>query len=662
MTSPAPWVDRPRLVVPLLFALVLLAYLPALRAGFIWDDDDYVTQNAALTDTDGLRRIWLTPGATPQYYPLVFTSFWIERRLYGLAPFGYHLVNVLLHAGNAALLWALLRRLRAPAAFGAAVLFALHPVHVESVAWVTERKNVLSLAAYLVSLLAYTRWCGLASGDPSRRDAGTGRESYLLALGAFLAALLAKSVTCSLPAALLLLVYWRRGRLTRRDVGPLLPFFALGALLAATTVWMEKAHVGAVGDDWSMSGVERVLVAGRVPWAYAAKLVLPYPLAFIYPRWVISPTSVIGWLFPLATVGVLIGLFAARARLGRGPFVAAAFFVGTLTPALGIFDVYPMRYSFLADHFQYHASLGLLVLAAVGLERAARGRLWPTLGVAAVFGTLTFARAPVFHDLESLWRDTIAKNPNGWMAHHNLAMLYFDQGRNEEAIAHYSSAIAIRPDLAQTHFNLGTALVKLGRTEEAEAELAEAVRLDPKFVEARNNYANLLQRLGRLPEAIAQYRETIRLLPDYAAPRQNLAFALAEVGDYAGAIDAYRELQQAQPGDANTALRLAWLWSTVPVDSLRDGPAAVALMQAWGARGRGEHGPTLNTLAAAYAEVGRFEDALAALEHAERIAAADPRVNVAAQFGPARERYLARKPFRVTPPITSTGMKGEQPR
>jgi hypothetical protein len=264
-----------------LLVLVLLAYTPALDAGFVWDDDDYVTANVTLRSVTGLARIWVEPGAVPQYYPMAFTSLWLDYRLWGMRPFGYHLVNVLLHGLNAVLLWRLLVMLAVPGAWLAAAVFAVHPVHVESVAWVTERKNVLSGAFYLGAFLAYLRFA-----PPGGRGAGpVAWRAYAAALALFVLAMLSKTVTCTLPAALLIVLWWKRPRLAARDVLPLLPFFALGLGLSLVTIWMEKHHVGAQGADWALSAVDRCLIAARALWFYLGKLVWPAPLVFNYPRW-----------------------------------------------------------------------------------------------------------------------------------------------------------------------------------------------------------------------------------------------------------------------------------------------------------------------------------------------------------------------------------------
>lgn len=506
---------------------VLAAYSPALRGGFIWDDDYYVTENRTLTEPGGLGRIWFELGAVPQYYPLVHTSYWIEHRLWGLEPFGYHLTNVLLHAFAAILLWLVLRSLSVPWAFLGAALFAVHPVHVESVAWITERKNVLSGFFYLAAAWAYLRHRGF----PEREEAGSAASPrlYAASLALFLCAMLSKTVACSLPAALCVVLWWKRGRIRGRELLELSPLFAIGAGLGLLTAWMESAMVGARGAGWDLSMVDRCLIAGRALWFYAGKLVLPARLTFIYPRWTIDASAWTQFLYPAAALALGAALWLGRARIGRGPLAAALFFGGTLVPALGFFDVYPMRFSFVADHFQYLASIGLLTLAAAAFARGGETTLPWRRGAAAaaiiILGLLAWRQARVYRDIETLWLDTIAKNPSCWMAQDNLANLRVKQGRLEEARRLYSGAIELKPDYVEARNNLGVVLFRLGRLEESAAQFHEVLALRPDYPKTRNNLGAVLLRLGRPGEAVEEFEHALRLNPAMEDARRNLEAA-----------------------------------------------------------------------------------------------------------------------------------------
>ena len=546
-------------------AVVVACYARTLFAGWIWDDDFYVWNNPTLRSLRGLSEIWFVPRATPQYYPLVHTSYWLEYRIWGDWPAGYHLVNVLLHAANAWLLWRVLVRLAVPAAWLGALLFAVHPVGVESVAWVTERKNTLSLCLALGSLLAWLEF------REREATAAPGRWWwYSAALSLFAAALLAKTVTVTLAAALLVIEWWRSGRLTRRNLALTAPFFAVGLPLAFTTVWLEKHHVGASGAEWALTPAERLLVAGRAVWFYASKLLWPHPLVFFYPRWKLDPASVWQWAFPVTAAATLAGLWLAAGRIGRGPAATAMLFCGLLFPALGFFDVYPFRYSFVADHFQYHASAALLAGLAGGLGTLARrpGREWLPIAAATVclpLAALTFRQTAIYRDVETLCRDTLAKNPSSWAARNILAPWLTDQGRAAEADRVYRELFAcddLPPwphDLAMFRHNHGLALEALGRSAEAEAAYREAIRLDPHYPKPRNNLAKLLADSGRIDDATTAYRDLLALpLDDVARGTYafNLGTVLAELERWPEAEAAFRESLAIGPAVGD---RVEWL-------------------------------------------------------------------------------------------------------
>jgi len=705
---------RARLVIQgtLIVLLVFLAYLPALRAGFIWDDDAYVTNNPTLHDLGGLQRIWFEVGAVPQYYPMVHTTFWLEYHLWGLHPVGYHLINVLLHATAAILLWQVLLRLRIRGAWLAAVLFALHPVCVESVAWITERKNVLSVVFYFTAALAYLRFVALEEPDGPNRLRW---YWYLGALVLFIAALLSKTVTCSLPAALLLVCWWKKGRVQRGEILPLLPFFALGVGLGLMTAWIEKFHVGAQGAEWSLTFADRCLIAGRALWFYAGRLVWPAHLTFIYPRWKIEPEVWWQWLFPVAAVGVVAGLWLARRRIGKGPLVAVLFFAGTLGPALGFVNVYPMRFSFVADHFQYLASVGLITLCAVGLARMPR--VMPATLV-VLLGALTWQQAGIYRNLETLWRDTLANNPDCWMAHNNLGKYLINEGRIEEAMEHYHKAIQINPnnpegltglgialaakgrfdeeienyrkaiqinpDFYGAPYNLGIALAARGQFDEAIENYYKAIQINPNSFNALNNLGNALAAKGRFDEAIKNYRQAIQINPNFSGALDNLGSALAAKGQFDEAIENYRKAIQINSNRPETfshmgmtlgqlgrtreavaqyreALRLnpnlavalnnlAWVLATSPDDGLRNGTEAVRLGERACELTHYDEPLFIGTLAAAYAESGRFPEAATTAEKAEQLATSAGLTDVAAKNRQLLELYRAGKSYHEPAP------------
>jgi protein O-mannosyl-transferase len=583
--APGPAAARPGRVPfgwygALLFAVTLFAYGPALRGGFIWDDDGHVTR-PDLRSLHGLARIWFEVGATQQYYPVLHTAFWAEHLLWGDAPLGYHLVNVLLHATAAGLFVVLLRRLAVRGAWLAGLVFALHPVGVESVAWVSEQKNTLSAVCYLLAALAYLRF------ERSRAV-----RWYALGLGCFVLALLSKSVTATLPAALLVVLWWRDGRIDwRRDGAALAPWFGVGAAAGLFTAWVERTYIGAAGAPFALNLGERCLLAGRVAWFYLGKLLWPANLIFVYPRWTVAAGIWWQWLFPLGAAGLLLALWWWRGR-GRGPLAAALLFVGTLFPALGFFNVYPFLFSYVADHFQYLASLGVIALAAAGWDRwaaesrakAAALRTVPVAAAAAVLAllfVLTARQARTYGDVVTLYRTTLARNPRAWLAHSNLGNILASTGHPEEAVAEYEEALRLVPDSAGFHYDLANALVQLGRIPEALAEYAKAIQLKPDYApaegslarvlagqgrraeavphyeaairllpgdaEAELNLGALLGQMGRLPEAIVHLEVGLRLRPDFPEGHNNLGNALAAAGRMPEAIDQYREAVRLRP-------------------------------------------------------------------------------------------------------------------
>jgi protein O-mannosyl-transferase len=542
---------REILLAAAIVVITLLTYLPAMRNGFIWDDDEYVTNNSLLRTPDGLRRIWLEPRSTPQYYPLVFTTFRIEHAIWGYEPAGYHVVNILLHAANALLLWRILVFLGVPGGWLAGLIFAVHPVHVESVAWITERKNVLSGFFYLAALwTALKFYLGEEPGE--RRWAAYGGALLL-----FVCALLSKTVTCSLPVAIALVLWWKRGRISWREALTLLPFLALGAALALNTAWLEKTRVGAVGPDWDFTVVQRILIAGRVPWFYLSKLVWPASLTFIYPRWTVDSAVAWQYLFPLGTLSVLAALWLLRGRIGRGPFAAAAFFVMTLAPALGFFNYYPMRFSFVADHFQYLASIGLIVLAVAAIVRWRAGyvrwfAVWCAVIAVGAFGVLAWRQCGSYKDSETLWRDTAAKNDTAWIAWNNLAAYVNQRAAAEpdtaqaaklfqDAIGYCERALTAKPDYAEAYVTRGVAFSHLGRAELALRDCDRAIEYKRDLAEAWYLRGILRANAGRLDEALSDYSQAITLRPRHAASYCNRGNVEVRLRRYADAIRDYSD-------------------------------------------------------------------------------------------------------------------------
>ncbi len=529
-----------------MFAAVFAAYLPAVRAAFIWNDSDYVTA-PHLRSLHGLWRIWFEVGATQQYYPLLHSAFWVQHRLWGDAPLGYHLANIFLHASAAWLFALVLRQLAVPGAGLAAMIFALHPVCVESVAWITEQKNTLSLVFYLLAALAYLRF-----------DAKRQVSHYALATALFVGALLSKTTTATLPAALLVAFWWRRGCIEwRRDIVPLLPWFGLAAALGLFSAWVERTFIGADGADFALTFVQRGLLAGRIVWFYFGKFFWPADLIFIYPRWSVDPAMWWQWLYPIGGLAVVATLWAWRLR-SRAPLAALLLFTGSLFPVLGFFNVFGFTYSFVADHWQYLPCLALVALTAAvivtALARFAAPVRWTAQAV--VLGTLavlSWQQSGMYRDIETFYRTTIAQNPDCWMAYNNLGrQLAGDRTRFPEAIALFERSLALHPTNTEALSNLGLALAQSGHPDEGIARLEQALHLNPKLHQAHNNYGIALAGVGRLEEAATSFARAAQLNPNLPQVYDNWAKVCQALGLEAEATKHFAEAAQLRI-DANLA-------------------------------------------------------------------------------------------------------------
>ena len=539
------------------FVLVLatvVAYAPAFHAGFIWDDDLYVTNNPLLTAPDGLWRIWFSLDAPSQYFPLTYTVFRVEHALWGSMAAGYHWINIVFHAVNALLVWRLLLRLGVPGAWLAAAIFALHPVQVESVAWITELKNLLSLFFILLALLA---WLEFISDDSK-----SGWRWYFLALLGQALALAAKTTACTLPAALWLLLWLKHKPIRGKRLVQLVPFLAMSAGMGLLAMWWERYHQGTQGKLFALNFAERILVASHAFWFYLGKLVWPVNLVFSYPRWTLNASNPLayGWLAAGLGLGAAICFF--RRRLGRGPEVALLFFALTLSPVAGFVMLFTFLYSFVADHYQYVACLGPIALAAAGLATvfgaADKKGLPLKFGLCGALlltlGTLTWRQCGMYANEETLWRTTIQRNPGSWLAHVNLGELLVRNGRVDEARAQWQQALKINPDDAFAYYDLGVADSQAGKVEAAVTNYQKALEFQPDLIKACN--------------------------------------------------------------------KLAWVLATCPIPRLRDAVESVEFAQRANQLTRGADPEVLGTLAAAEAYAGKFPEAVAIIQRALPLAAA----------------------------------------
>lgn len=539
--------QRTRLILAaaLLVVITAVVYVPAMRSGFVWDDDLHLINSVALKK-NGLYHVWLTTEAFV-YYPVTWSSYWLEHKLWGLNPTGYHIVNLLIHTVCALLIWRILLRLKIPGAWLAALIFAIHPVNVESAAWITQRKNLLSMFFFLITLLLYL-WFD---------DSGN-RRLYWLAVASFLLAMLSKGAVVTLPLVLLMCAWWLHKTITRQDLLRSLPFFAVSAIMSVVEVWFQ--YVNAIGADVvrSDSFIARLAGAGMVVWFYLYKALLPIKLCFVYPRWQIDATNWLSYLPDLALL-VLFGVcWRYRRNWGRQALFGLGYFVVMVAPATGFVHFYYLRYSFVADHYQYMAIIGIIALvvaAGYHLINKLSDRRKSIATVVAVLpvvvlGVLSWNQCHIYQDERTLWLDTLQKNPKAWMAQTNFGLMLEAEGKLDEAISLYRQALQLAPDSAKSHNNLGVALQKQGKINEAIDHYRLSLQLKPNYAPAHYNLGDALDTQGKLDEAISHYYQALDIDSDYAPLHHSLGRVLQLQGKFDEAIAHYSKALEIEPDHA----------------------------------------------------------------------------------------------------------------
>jgi protein O-mannosyl-transferase len=442
----------------------------------------------------------------------------------------------------------------------------------------------------------------------------------------------------------------------------IVPFVLLGVGMGLLAVWWERYHQGTNRAVFTfLSPMERILVASRAVWFYLSKIFWPSKLTFIYPRWNISPADLLDYIWLFAGIATCVAISFLRRYFGRSIEVAAAFFVATLSPVLGFIMLFTFRYTFVADHYQYLACIGPIALASAGIvslsDKFTQYRaviVSAAVLIVANLATLTWRQAATYTDIETLWRTTLAKNPECWMAHTNIGLVLFQKGQIDDAIAHYRSALQMQPDWWDAEYNLGTALVAKGQVDEAILHCEKAVSMRPTDPDAQVSLGNLLRQKGRIDEAIAHYQKAIAVRPDHFLARYGLgqaflekgeldsaiqvcrsalllrpldadchttlAIALEEKGNPAEAIQHYQKALELAPRSIPTLTNLAWLLATSQDASLRNGLKAVELAKQADRLVGGTNTLVLRTLAAAYAENGEFANAIRTARSAMQLA------------------------------------------
>ncbi len=567
---PLPLWQRPvvmRLIAAALFITVgLIIYWPALAGGFIWDDYTLLAENPLIAAGDGLYRLWFST-QTVDYWPVTYSSFWLEWRLWGRDPIGYHVTNVLMHAAGALLLWAVLSKLVRQANEGKqspntwalllpGVIWLVHPVNVESVAWIAQRKNLMAMLFFLLSILFY-----LQSQDQTERRARCTR--YLLSIAAFLLAMLSKGSVLVLPLILPLLLWWQ-GKLRRRVLWEMLPYVVIAVALGAVNVWFQT-H----GADVSIREADlaqRLAGAGAVVWFYLYKALLPIHLSFIYPKWDVQPADWRWWLATAAAIAVTAALWwQRRSRWGKTLLAGWGYFCIALIPVMGLTDVYFFKFSLVADHYQHLALIGVCVVAAAGWnlwhKRTPRMAIIAAAVVIALLASLTWRQSRLYQDETVLYADTVTKNPGSDMAHYNLGVALCERGRYDEAIAPLQEALHLNPQYWAAENNLGLALTNAGRPADAIAHYEQALQHHPDNAKYHMNLGVALAQLKRWDEAIAQHRQATRLQDDFAEAWANMAVAYGMLGRTHEAADCYfRAMQLAKAQHNESVVRFLNKW------------------------------------------------------------------------------------------------------
>jgi tetratricopeptide (TPR) repeat protein len=525
-------------------AAALWIYWPALHGDWLWDDDLLVTDNAVVHDPSGLWKIWFDPGSLIDYQPCTVSVVWLQWQLWGNNTLGYHLTNVLLHILSALLVWRLLNKFGLRLAWLGGLIFAIHPVQVESVAWIAELKNTLSLPPFLLAMCAWIDY----------EERGKAKD-YWLALGLFLVAMLCKPTMVMFPVMILLYAWWKRKGIGWNDVTAGAPFFVVSLALGLVTLWFLRHNTTAYDVIPMGSSFSRLACAGLALSFYFSKCFLPVGLLPIYPRWVVDPPTLAQFLPWPILAAVIYGLWTKRQSWGRHCLLGLGFFLIFLAPFLGFNAASYMAFTWVFDHVLYIPIIGLIGLAIAGLERMDIQLPAPfrpcTIGlVIVVLAFLAFqshSYAKMFLGEETLWTYELQRNPKAYLAHNNLGLAFLHSGQVSEAMEQFEQTLRIEPDYAKAHNNLGCTLEQTGQSADAIGQFEQALRLKPDYAEAHYNLGNVLLQTDRTPEAIEQYRIALQIKPDYVEAHNNLGFALGQTGRLPEAIEQYNQALQIRP-------------------------------------------------------------------------------------------------------------------
>jgi len=533
----------------LLLVLLAIAYQPVWNAGFVWDDPEQLVNNEAVKRPDGLKLIWTMVGLSPQYYPLTFSAFWLQHKMWGMNPRGYHVVNVLLMWVVSVLLWRLFRRLGSPVAWWGACLFALHPVNVMSVAWVTELKNVLSGTFILLSIGAYL---------PALENRG--RISWRrisIVFGLYALAMFAKTASSFIPVTILLLHAWKGVRVSFRTGALIAGMVFVAISLSVVTIKWEAITKLAVSTDFDLTAAQRWVIFGQSFWFYLYKVLWPVDLCFFYERWAVAASpSIWQQMIPLSVLGLWVALWLKRKAWGGGAWAVMTHYALTTAAVILFHVLYMTRYTWVTDHWQFFGLLGLIPALTTLMHQRLRqysssNRIWNVSASMVVALYIIGARAECakYRDEETLYQHVLMCNPNSWLVYNNLGHIYDVRGNKQLAIDCYLKSLELRPDNVEAVNNLGGALADIGKPAEAEQYFRMTLKLQPTLPGVRNNLGRVLAIQNKLTEAREVYLDALKINSRDVVSLEGLGIVLARMSLSREAAAVFERMLQASPGN-----------------------------------------------------------------------------------------------------------------
>lgn len=539
--------------------VVFFIYWPSMNGSFIWDDDAYITANPLITAKDGFSRIWYSFDHPSQYFPMVYTVFKVEYNLWGFKSIGFHLVNVIIHIINTFLVWYVLSKLKIPGSWLAAIIFAIHPINVESVAWITELKNTMMMFFYLLSFMT---WFKVIDGEKNGLKMW---GFYLLSFFLFICSLFSKTTACTLPVIMGIVLWTKNIPVFRKQWLTIIPYIIFGIMMGAVTIWWEQVR-GASANVLTLNYVERFLVAGKALCFYIEKMFVPFNFMFSYPLWKISWLKPLHYVWIILFSGFLFSIWFLRNKIGKGPCAALLFYAVTLLPVLGFISIYTFYYSYVADHYVYVACIGPFALfSSLVVKKWHQSNLqikriitFFVICIIILLSIQTWRQSHIYKNYDTLWADTLKKNPRSLLANANMGTLYQERGDIEQALKYYFKALEIYPDDYVMYYNVGSIFKVQGKLDEAVKCFERAIQILPTYATAHNNLANTLKLQGKTDEAIEHYKISIALQPKESKTYYNLANTYRIQGKNKEAITLYAKAAELEPSFVDARINLAY--------------------------------------------------------------------------------------------------------